>query len=54
MIFPAWFGLKREHHSETLGHVNTAEQVEYDAQLTEHVKPHSDTDLTNIFLLCPF
>lgn len=38
MIFPEWFGLKREQHYGTLGDVNTAEQVEYDAQLTEHEK----------------
>lgn len=53
MIFPMWFGLKTEHNSGTLRHVNTAEQAEYDAPLTKHEKTHSDTDLTNIFLLCP-
>lgn len=53
MIFPMEFGLKREQNSGTLKHVNIAGQVEYDASLTKHEKIHSDTDLRNIFLLCP-
>lgn len=55
MIFPVWFGLKREQHSGTARHVNTAEHYvpEYDAPLTEHENAHSDTDLTSNFLLRP-